>query len=103
LLFTSEEEIAKWREDRRKRYPTCERVRQKLLEEEAKIQRGETAKDDIYKYSHYYAFKNPLHIVYCLDITRGIEQIMDTLLPNEVGVGMVDIKAELTDKTEEVR
>ena len=50
LLFTSEEEIAKWREERRKKYPTVARVKEKLAEEEAKVQRGETAKDDVYRY-----------------------------------------------------
>jgi len=50
LFFTSDEEIAKWREDRRKKYPTGERVRLKLQEEEEKLQRGETAKDDVHRY-----------------------------------------------------
>lgn len=53
LLFTSEEEIAKWREERRKMYPTVARVREKLVEEEAKIERGETAKDEVHRYPHY--------------------------------------------------
>jgi len=50
LFFTSDEDIAKWREDRRKKYPTSERVRLKLQEEDDKLQRGETAKDDVYRY-----------------------------------------------------
>ncbi|XP_065887538.1 FMR1-interacting protein NUFIP1-like [Dysidea avara] len=50
LFFTSDEEIAKWREERRKKYPTNERVRLKLLEVDEKLERGETAKDDVYRY-----------------------------------------------------
>jgi len=62
LFFTSDEDIAKWRDERRKKYPTTERVKLKLQEEDEKLQRGETAKDDIHKYVLHFVRVSLLNI-----------------------------------------
>jgi len=37
LFFTFDEEFAKWKDERRKKYPTTERVMLKLQEEDEKL------------------------------------------------------------------
>jgi len=100
LLFTSEEEIAKWREERKKRYPTSKRVAEKRLEEEAKIERGETAKDEIHR------CKNCLRshcMQYHLDIAKEVEPGICNLQQSEVEVDGVDISRDTSVEVGEVK
>lgn len=50
LFFDSPEDIAKWREERRRNYPTREAIQRKLTEREEKLKRGEVLPTRVSKY-----------------------------------------------------